>query len=701
MRFGEALRARFGMNLIGASQAPDKTPQNFTQLVSTTPYYAPPAGDTTSLLALYKTNPWVRTIVAKVGKSVARPKWYLETKDGKRVDKHPALEFLRAGSPRLRGRPAIAVTAMHLDLASESHWAIGRDAKGRPASFAPMPPHWVEGTPTERDPFYTIRPNQRSQVRIRREDVLSFIETDPADPYGRGASLTGSAKVELSTDEAASTFLDSFFKNRARPDILVSGTDKGPLRDEDRARLELTWMERFRGSRRAGKPLFTALPLEIHELGSGLRDNSVADIRDQMKATVAEIYNIPPELLGRLDNSNRATIDGADFLFSSHVVTPRLDTLFDVLDPFLDAEFKLTASGLALRYDSPVKEDVDPFFKAVQVKKSAFTKNELRVAAGKRPMIDPEFDEPMDDDGGSATAIDPEDETDDTPDGGDKKPKPKDDVEDDEERSAKTPEVRSMKPEDVVSVSQAHQDPQVSAEATRILDEILTTLLATYGDELLAQLENEAVFELNMSVANWLKERSSKLLGHIDATTAKALEKALREGADASEGLEALSKRIDDLFRDAAEMRAILIGDTEATALTGFGSLEAARQGGFQKKTWLTSQDHVVRDTHKSLNGQVVPVNEPFRSSSGAVAQHPGAFGRQSEDINCRCAMRPVLPGERTGATRDASKKFQAWHAEAFDVVSSDVASSVRRIFKAQAEVAKAQLRRTFAGRVS
>jgi HK97 family phage portal protein len=93
--------------------------------------------------------------------------------------------------------------------------------------------------------------------------------------------------------------------------------------------------------------------------------------------------------------------------------------------------------------------------------------------------------------------------------------------------------------------------------------------------------------------------------------------------------------------------RALTIARTETTRALSAGSLEAVQQanaaGVSARVEWLSAQDAAVRDTHRGLDGQVQDVGDEFRSSSGATALHPGAFGIAAEDINCRCTLIPHL----------------------------------------------------------
>ena len=53
------------------------------------------------------------------------------------------------------------------------------------------------------------------------------------------------------------------------------------------------------------------------------------------------------------------------------------------------------------------------------------------------------------------------------------------------------------------------------------------------------------------------------------------------------------------------------------------------------KKGWKHTSNGQYK--HVKMEGQSVPVNEPFQLPSGATAMSPGMSGVAGEDINCRC----------------------------------------------------------------
>lgn len=94
------------------------------------------------------------------------------------------------------------------------------------------------------------------------------------------------------------------------------------------------------------------------------------------------------------------------------------------------------------------------------------------------------------------------------------------------------------------------------------------------------------------------------------------------------------------------QTRGNAVGRTESMAAIHAGSNEAYRQavatGALRRqdvrRTWRSSKDSQVRDTHADMDGQTVGLDEPYVSPSGARLMYPGdPSAPAAEVINCRC----------------------------------------------------------------
>lgn len=100
--------------------------------------------------------------------------------------------------------------------------------------------------------------------------------------------------------------------------------------------------------------------------------------------------------------------------------------------------------------------------------------------------------------------------------------------------------------------------------------------------------------------------------------------------------------RVTDMNANAAIRNArTMIGSAESEArLDSF--MRAAEMGIKQKKTWIATLDDRVRDSHAELDGETVPLEEPF---SNGLMYPRDPSGEPAEVYNCRCEIITQIEG--------------------------------------------------------
>ena len=111
----------------------------------------------------------------------------------------------------------------------------------------------------------------------------------------------------------------------------------------------------------------------------------LSDLRKSVRDICLQVWGVPPEILGILENSNRATIDAADYLFSKWVIVPRLEAWRLDFQRLLVPEFD---ERLILDYDSPVQEDTAFRAEVMKAMPWNFEADEVREVAGLSPLDD-------------------------------------------------------------------------------------------------------------------------------------------------------------------------------------------------------------------------------------------------------------------------------------------------------------------------
>jgi 2'-5' RNA ligase len=115
----------------------------------------------------------------------------------------------------------------------------------------------------------------------------------------------------------------------------------------------------------------------------------------------------------------------------------------------------------------------------------------------------------------------------------------------------------------------------------------------------------------------------------------RVVQQGLSEGWSADE----TALAIRDAFTNVSFTTAQMLAETELTTLVNERSLQAAQKNEAHYKVWQTMQDPKVRPAHAHVQGQTVPVSQPF-SVGGHLMMYPGD---PSAPLNltarCRCRM--------------------------------------------------------------
>lgn len=377
----------------------------------------PPTRGTREYLLAYSKMPWLRAVTARIATRMATTEWqlFVQAKEGEKarqnktiqrakgvtrrklmadlksdnelrqIEDHPMLDLLSDANSFQTGEAMRKTTQIHIDLVGEAFWLKERDAFGMPIGVWPIPPDWILNTPTPTNPFYRVG-FRAWRGMIPDTEFIWFCDPDPANPYGRGSGTARSLSDELETDEYAAKFTKSQFYNQARPDLIVYPKGQ-PMREADVARLENDWLSKNQGFWKAFKPYFLTKEVGITELDGGLNNRALqlVQLREFERDTVMQVFGIPPEILGVLSNSNRATISAADLVMGRYVIEPRLEFMRSVLQERLVPEYD---ERLIVEFSSPVQDDKDYQLEVLRAAPQVASVDEWRDLAGMRPMDD-------------------------------------------------------------------------------------------------------------------------------------------------------------------------------------------------------------------------------------------------------------------------------------------------------------------------
>lgn len=613
----------------------------------------PPVRGTQQILEAYSDLPWLRATTNKISRSVADTNWrvYALRRNGKafkdiRVQKskgfqrqkllksyrekgeleeitaHPLLDLLYGGNDLILGVNNIQLYQIYMDLVGEAFFFKERDGLGVVIKLWPIPPHWIKDTPTlGKENFKLSYAGIHADIPIH--DMLWIIDPNPAKPYERGTGGARALADELETDEYSAKYTKAWFYNSARPDLIISGDN---LSETNTKLLEQSWLQKHQGILKQFKPFFISKSVEIKELSQSFQNMQLIELRKFERDSIHQFWGIPPEILGIIDKSNRATIDGADFIYAKHVITPRVELLRTLLQERLIPDFD---DRIILDFDSTIEEDKEHKLNVYKSAPHMFTQRQWQELAGEQS-------------GDDIYAIPFNITFTDSLNGG------MDNTNDIEEKA----NIKLITKQDETQLTAAEisfiESVVASIKFTSInsrVEPVFTEATIAFG-EAQADLIGINYFPDDPQTSVYINERVGTKITGITENTRNAVRKTLGEGILAGESMSDLEGRIRDYFRQSRRGRARTIARTETVAAANYGALTGMRQGSIDKKMWLSSRDERVRDTHKpetGMDGQIVGVNDNFISPSGATGPFPGDMSTAAETINCRCTIISVI----------------------------------------------------------
>lgn len=291
---------------------------------------SPPSRNTAEWMQSFGTNPRL-AVVDKISSdlSYVTGKLYRIGQNGEKTEilSHPFLDFWKRPNPlyEFTSSALWRLQNNYLLLKGEGYFIIERYNDGYPAELWPVPTQWVQMTPYQGFPFYTIRTTEGGLMDVSVDDMFVMKDLNPLDPYKRGLGQAEPIADEIEIDEYAAKFQKKFFYNDATPNLIVSMPGAS---DEQQTQFLAKWRQRFQGASKSHGVATIGGPPDqaatVTKLSDNMKDLDMINGRTFIRDTVMEHFGMPREIMGITQNSNRATADAAQYIYATNVLTPRL-----------------------------------------------------------------------------------------------------------------------------------------------------------------------------------------------------------------------------------------------------------------------------------------------------------------------------------------------------------------------------------------
>lgn len=291
------------------------------------------------------------------------------------VTDHPMLDLLARPNDLMTGRSTTQMTQTWVDLKGEAFWLVSRDAKGVPTGFVALPPHWVTETPTRERPVYRCSFGGL-QLEVPPANVVWLRDPDPENPYARGTGVAESLGDELETDELSAKYIKNWFHNQGIPAAVIG--IEGITSSDMLKREEAKWEAKHRGVNNAHRVHIAGGKMNVVKLDASFKDQQISELRRWQRDTIVQVFGVPPEVIGIVENSNRSTIDAALYIYSVGVEFPRCEFLRSELQ----AKFvPMWDDSLCLEFELRIPDDENRRLNVMKSMPGAFSLNEWRGEA--------------------------------------------------------------------------------------------------------------------------------------------------------------------------------------------------------------------------------------------------------------------------------------------------------------------------------
>ena len=585
-----------------------------------------PTRNKKQLLTTMHNNPWLFLAVDIIAKQVASAEFLVKrtykNQETEELSDHPFLTILNKPNKILLGFNQFYVIQALLELAGEALILKERDDAGNLLELYVVNSNSIISMPTATNMFWKLRAGPHI-IDVYITEAVYIKNPDVSNIYGRGIGRAQALSDEIAIHEYSGKQISEYFYNDAIPNYLIAL--EGASKDQAQ-RVKDDWLSRNGGWVQKYLPHFISGKMTVQKLQSEFKDMELAKLRDDQKKNIMEFFQIPPELYGHSQQSNRATSNIAETNFAKQVLVPRLDLLCDSHQVFLDNDFTLDKNVLKeeLIYKSVVPRDKE-FELAVKEKFIfAFNLNELRRTGGATDVAEFEniYPVPM---GVKLTKFE--------------------DLGAEDQEAIKS--FKTIKTTDDLSLSELLG---IFLEIDFLDSEAVNKVYYDLFGATVERLKDTFGLAIDFNITNPLviakiKAYAGDRIKIISKTLKKELRNELIEGYQEGEGATQLMKRLNDnVFKGVKSGYELeRIARTETMTSTNAATFDGMKMAGVEDKKWLATKGPRTRDSHAHLDGEIIGIDEYFVSISGDRALAPGMFSTAEENIQCRCTLAPKV----------------------------------------------------------
>ncbi|QKE74761.1 phage portal protein [Arthrobacter citreus] len=277
----------------------------------------------------------------------------------------------------------------HLLSYGNAYAEIVRDGNGKIVELWPLLP---DQTTLERNPktlmlcYRTIIPTTNEQVVLPFEKVLHIagLGYDGRQGYSPIQLMRETLGLTLSLEEYGARY----FGNGAKPGGVIE--HPGNLSEPAQNNLRSSWNEMHEGLSNSHRIAILEEGMKYHQLGLAPEDSQFLESRSFQKREIAQIYRVPPHMIGDLEKASFASMEQQSLEFVQNCIRPWLERIEQAIRFKCIADIEMDKIIVEFNVNSILRGDSKTRNEVLQIKRQngVITANEWREAEGDNPSDD-------------------------------------------------------------------------------------------------------------------------------------------------------------------------------------------------------------------------------------------------------------------------------------------------------------------------
>lgn len=589
---------------------------------------------------IWKTQPHVRTVVGFLARNIAQIGLHAFERtsdtDRKRLSDHPLAALIAKPNPRTTRYRLIDALVNDLGIFDVACWVKARTGKESVDGLLRLPPQQIEplGDSWAWPEGVRFKGN-KGKVDLPADQIVLFRGYNPTDARW-GVSPMETLRRVLAEEYQATLYREQLWRNGARfPGYIKRPKSAGDWSPEARERFRADWRGLYTGSGpgAGGTPVLED-DMEFQAGGITPAQAQYLETRKLTREEVAAAFHIPLPMVGILDHATFSNIKEQHQNLYQDTLGPWLEMIQQEIGLQLVPEFDATGTvyvefNLAEKMKGSFEEQATSLQTAVGA--PWLTRNEAR-ARQNLPQVE----------GGDALVTplnvltggqaSPTDSAPDAPKTGAPRAKADEFTRNMRLLKARETDQHAKKFAEVLTAFFGRQASVVLSrigaggdwwdgkrwddELTADLLPVATATAGAIGKTEASRLGFADDFDPDRTV-NFLSAVAARYAGQVNETTKSHLDAAVSD-ADADPAT---------VFDTAKTSRAVGVAAMVTTFVAGFGAVEAAKQVAQANdveptKTWITGAN--PRPEHAAMDGETVPIDEPFSDGNDWPGGLPG-----------------------------------------------------------------------------